>query len=411
MTNDEPENDQPQSEESQSEQPQQEGSQQEGSRKGRRRHRHRVLRIAAWSTAGVLLVCGGTAGYLFWRLDHNIKTVDISAALGNDRPAASTTGAMNILVLGSDSRSGANRQLAGGAADGTARSDTAMVIHVDEGHSRADVVSIPRDTLVSRPSCTSTAQATKGTVLPESDGVMFNSAYEVGGPACAVKTVESMTGLRMDHFIEVDFSGFAKLVDALGGVTVTTNVPIDDDLSGLHLPAGTHHLDGTEALAFVRTRHGVGDGSDLGRIELQQQMIRSIMVQAKGLDLLSSPARLYDLADTATSSLTTDSQLGSITSLISFAEGLKGIDAADVTSVTMPTVTAPSDPNRVVELQPPGSDLWSALAADQPVPQSVLGLQIANPADSASAAPTTAAGSAAASAAASAEASAVAAAH
>ena len=373
-----------------------------------RRSRRRVLRIVVWSAAAALLLCAGAGGYLFWRLNHNIKTVNISAALGTDRPAASTTGAINILVLGSDSRSGANGKLAGGGNDGTSRSDTAMVIHVGESHDRADVVSIPRDTLVSRPSCTSIAPATHGSTLPESDGVMFNTAYEVGGPACAVKTVEAMTGLRMDHFIEIDFSGFAKLIDALGGVTVTTTVPIDDQLSGLHLAAGTHHLDGVDALAFVRTRHGIGDGSDLGRIELQQQMIRSIMTQAKGLDLLSSPERLYDLADTATSSLTTDSELGSITSLISFAEGMKGIDADDVTSVTMPTVIAPSDPNRLVALDPSAAVLWSALAADQPVPQSVLRLQIANPADSASPTPTTAAGSAAASAAASAEASAVA---
>lgn len=349
----------------------------------RRSTGRRILRIVAWSTLAVVLVCAGTAGYLVWRLDHNIRTVDISAALGSDRPAASSTGAMNILVLGSDSRSGANGKLAGGATDGTARSDTAMVVHVNQAHNRATVVSIPRDTLVSRPSCTGTGPGANGTVLPEADGVMFNSAYQVGGPACAVKTVESMTGLRMDHFVELDFSGFARLIDALGGVTVTTTVPINDQLSGLHLPAGTHHLGGVDALAFVRTRHGVGDGSDLGRIELQQQMIRSVLTQAEGLDLLSNPGRLYDLADTATSSLTTDSDLGSITSLTSFAESLRGINASNLTSVTMPTATAPSDPNRLVTLDPQAADLWAALAGDLPMPQSVLRLQIANPADSA----------------------------
>ncbi|QMU79160.1 LytR family transcriptional regulator [Streptacidiphilus sp. PB12-B1b] len=348
----------------------------------------RIVRILAWTTLGVVLVCAALGGYLFWRLNHNIRTVNISAALGSDRPAASTKGAMNILVLGSDSRSGANGRLAGGATDGTARSDTAIIVHVNQSHSRADVVSIPRDTLVTRPSCTSTGATDRGAVLPAASGVMFNTAYEVGGPACAVKTVESMTDLRMDHFVEVDFAGFAKLIDSLGGVTVTTTVPIDDDLSGLHLAAGTHHLDGTDALAFVRTRHGVGDGSDLGRIELQQQMIRSIMTQAESLDLLGDPGKLYDIADTATSSLTTDSDLGSITSLISFAEALKGISAADVTSVTMPTMTAPSDPNRLVPLNPLVTELWTALAHDQAVPASVLNVQITNPADSTTPTPT-----------------------
>ncbi|MBC3843980.1 LytR family transcriptional regulator [Streptacidiphilus sp. 4-A2] len=350
-----------------------------GSRRSRRR---RILRIVAWSVVAVVLVCAGTAGYLFWKLNHNIRTVDISAALGSNRPVPSSSGSMNILVLGSDSRSGANGRLAGGASDGTARSDTAMVIHVSRDHTRAVVVSIPRDTLVTRPSCTGTGPQNQGTVLPETNGVMFNAAYEVGGPVCAVKTVESMTGLRMDHFIEIDFSGFAKLIDSLGGVTVTTTVGIDDSYSGLHLPAGTHHLNGVDALAFVRTRHGVGDGSDLGRIELQQQMIRSVLVQIEGLDLLGDPSQLYDIADTATSSLTTDSSLGSITSLISFAEGLKRITPDSLTSVTMPTTTAPSDPNRLVVMDPDAADLWAALAGDQQVPQSVLRLQIANPADS-----------------------------
>ena len=362
-------------------------------RKPRRTRRpwtgRRILRVVAWATLAVVLVCAAGGGYLFWKLNHNLKTVDISAALGSDRPAASSSGAMNILVLGSDSRSGANGQLAGGATDGTARSDTAMIVHVNEAHNRATVVSIPRDTLVTRPSCTSTSPATKGQLLPQLPGAMFNTAYEVGGPACAVKTVESMTDLRMDHFVEIDFAGFAKLIDSLGGVTVTTTVPIDDSLSGLHLAAGTHHLDGVTALAFVRTRHGVGDGSDLGRIELQQQMVRSIVTQAESLDLLGNPGKLYDIADTATSSITTDSDLGSITSLISFAETLKKISAADVTSVTMPTVVAPSDPNRLVPLEPLVTELWAALAQDQAVPAPVLNVQIGNPADSATATPST----------------------
>ncbi len=350
--------------------------------RGRRR---RLLLGLAWATGGLVLLAAVGGGLLYWKLSRNLRTVDISGALGSDRPSASGNGALDILVLGSDSRSGANGQLAGGPTDGTARSDTAMIVHVNERHTAADVVSIPRDTLVSRPSCTSTGNGSgtaAGVELPAVDGVMFNTAYEVGGPVCAVKTVESMTGLRMDHFIEVDFVGFARLIDALGGVTVTTTVPIDDNLSGLHLAAGTHHLDGDQALAFVRTRHGVGDGSDLGRIELQQQMVRSMLTQAEGLDLLGDPARLYDLADTATSALTTDSDLGSVASLISFANGLTGIHADDITSVTMPNTPAPSDPNRLVAREPQATALWTALRNGQPIPASVLALQLANPADS-----------------------------
>jgi len=161
------------------------------------KHR-RAVRILALCAGAVLLLCGVGAGWVYWKLDHNLKTVDLRGEL--TAPAKDASGAMNILVLGSDSRSGANRQLAGGATNGTARSDTAMVVHVNAAHTAATVVSIPRDTLVDRPACGAG---------PAARGVMFNSAFEVGGASCAVRTVESMTGLDMNHYIEIDFSGFA----------------------------------------------------------------------------------------------------------------------------------------------------------------------------------------------------------
>jgi LCP family protein required for cell wall assembly len=318
----------------------------------------------------ILLLCGAGAGWVYWKLDHNLKTVDLGGEL--TAPAQDASGAMNILVLGSDSRSGANRQLAGGATNGTARSDTAMVVHVNKAHTAATVVSLPRDTLVDRPACGTHSPAT---------GVMFNTAFEIGGAGCAVRTVESMTGLDINHYLEIDFSGFARLIDALGGVDVTTTIPINDTLSGLHLPAGTHRLGGDQALAFVRTRHGVGDGSDLGRIQLQQEMVKSVLKQVESVNLFSSPTKLYSIADAATSSITTDSTLGSVNSLLGFAEGLKHVKSADITGVTMPTRTAPSDPNRLAVLQPQANELWAALKADQPVPRSVLALQPKNPAD------------------------------
>ncbi|MFC5910271.1 LCP family protein [Streptacidiphilus monticola] len=358
----------------------------EGSRQpsgsGHRRERSRKRRmavIAAWSVGCLLLICGAAGGAVLWKLNHNIKSVDIDKALGSDRPAASTKGAENILVLGSDSRSGAaNQALGGGSTGDTARSDTAMIVHVNQDHSRATVVSIPRDTLVSRPECTTGS----GTTVAAATSVMFNTAYETGGATCAVKTVEAMTGLRMDHYIEVDFSGFAKLIDALGGVDVTTTIDIHDSKSHLDLPKGTHHLDGRTALAFVRTRHGIGDGSDLGRIQLQQQMVKAVATKVASLDLFGDPTRLYSIADAATSAVTTDSNLGSVTSLVSFGESLRKIKTADITTVTLPNETAPADVNRVVPKEPEATDLWTALQNDQAVPDSVLKLQIRNPADS-----------------------------
>ncbi|MGW7043083.1 LCP family protein [Streptomyces avermitilis] len=336
--------------------------------------RPRLLKAVGITLAGGLVLAAAGAGWAYWHLNHNIKSVDINSALGDDRPARSVTspspaasasasaaplpsGALNILVLGSDSRSGkANATLGGGDSSG-ARSDTAMVVHIDEGRTEATVVSIPRDTLVTRPSCPLTSGGTTAVAY----NAMFNSAYAVGGPVCAVKTVESLTNIRMDHYLEIDFSGFAKLVNALGGVTVTTDEDIDDDKSHLHLKAGEHHLTGKQALALARTRHGIGDGSDLGRIGLQQKLVKALLDQIASTNLLTEPTGLYKVADAITGSLTTDTGLDSLGELMTLGESLKGLSSERVSTVMLPVVTAPSDPNRVVAKEPAASALWTSL--------------------------------------------------
>ncbi|WP_433451963.1 LCP family protein [Streptomyces sp. CA-142005] len=341
----------------------------EGRRRGRRSG---ALKAAGLLLAGVLVLSAATTAWAYWHLNHNIRSVDIDSALGDDRPARAVvtpsasasatadplpTGSLNILVLGSDSRSGkANKELGGGDSSG-ARSDTAMVVHIDAGRTKATVVSIPRDTLVTRPSC---PLSSGGSTAP-AYGAMFNTAYAVGGPVCAVKTVESITNVRMDHYIEIDFSGFANLVDALGGVDVTTTQDIDDDQSHLHLQAGPHHLDGKQALALARTRHGIGDGSDLGRIGLQQMLVKALLEQMATTNLLTDPTKLYRVADAVTASLTTDTGLDSLGELMRLGQSLKGLTADRVKTVMMPVVTAPSDHNRVIAKEPAASDLWASL--------------------------------------------------
>ncbi|MEU9666946.1 LCP family protein [Streptomyces bobili] len=336
--------------------------------KGHRRKpraRPRGLMIAAWTAAGVVVLGGTGLGYVYFKLNGNIESVDIDQALGTDRPTKAGNGSENILVLGSDTRSGANKKLGGGTDDGSARSDTAMIIHVYEGHKKASVVSIPRDTLIDRPRCTDT----QGGTHDAATDVMFNSAYTTGGAACAVKTVESLSGVRMDHYLEVDFSGFEKLIDELGGVDITTTEDIKDPDSHLDLKAGTHTLDGEQALGLVRTRHGVGDGSDLGRIQLQQAFIKALVDQVKDVGVLTSGKKLYALADTATKAVTTDSDLGSLNSLMSFAGGLKGIGAQDMHMVTMPVRYDPANPNRVIVEKAKAQQVWTALRNDLPIPQ------------------------------------------
>ncbi|MCF3133217.1 LCP family protein [Streptomyces olivochromogenes] len=333
-----------------------------------------VLRAAGLTLAGALVLGVAAAGWAYWHLNDNIRSVDIDSALGDDRPARARavptpsadasavasplpTKALNILVLGSDSRGGKENQRLGGGSSSGARSDTAMVVHLDAGRTGATVVSIPRDTLVTRPSC----PLSSGGATSVAHDAMFNSAYSVGGPVCAVKTVESLTNVRMDHYIEIDFSGFAKLVNALGGVDVTTDQDIDDDMSHLHLRAGAHHLDGTRALALARTRHGIGDGSDLGRIGLQQKLVKALLEQMSATDLLTDPTKLYKIADAVTSSLTTDTGLDSLNELTRLGQSLKNLSADHVRTVMMPVVPAPSDPNRVIPKEGAASELWASL--------------------------------------------------
>ncbi|MEU7725204.1 LCP family protein [Streptomyces sp. NPDC040724] len=334
---------------------------------GRRRRkpakRRKALVIAAWSAAGVVLLGGAGLGYFYFKLNGNLKTVDIDQALGTDRPQNVDNGSMDILVLGSDSRGGANGEY-GQDDGGSARSDTAMIVHLYEGHKQASVISIPRDTMTARPEC----PTGKGRTDPGGPRKQFNEAYTIGGAACAVKTVEKMSGIRMDHYIEVDFTGFKKIIDNLGGVDVTTTKPIKDGASHLELAAGPNHLNGEQALGLVRTRKSVGDGSDLGRIQLQQAFIKALIKQVKSVGLFDNPKRLVDLADSATKALTTDKALGDVKSLMGFAQGLQGIEAQNMHMITLPVTVDPRDADRVAPLTKESKLVWDALLADRPIP-------------------------------------------
>ncbi|KIZ14095.1 LCP family protein [Streptomyces natalensis] len=333
-------------------------------RKGRTRRR-RALTITLCALVSAVLLGGAGLGYVYFKLNGNLKGVDINAALGHDRPQNFDNGSMDILVMGSDSRAGKNG--AYGRDEGGARSDTAMVVHVYKGHKKASVVSIPRDTMVKRPDCTTG----NGHTVPGAQRAMFNTAYEVGGPACAVKTVESISGIRMDHFLEVDFTGFKKLIDALGGVDLTTTRPINDKDSHLHLPAGKHTLNGEQSLGLVRTRHGVpgGDGSDLGRIQLQQTFVKALMNQVRNVGVLTNPAKLYDIADTATKAVTTDTDLNSVGELTGLAKSLGAIGSDHIDMMTLPVTYDPADPERVVPLTRKSAQVWDALRQDKAIPK------------------------------------------
>jgi LCP family protein required for cell wall assembly len=302
-----------------------------------------------WS-AGItafVLVAAGICGWLLLRhLNQNIRTADGGTS------STTVDGVQDILLVGSDDRSGSDARY--GTAVG-ARSDTTILFHTPADRSAATAVSIPRDSMVQIPDCAKS----DGTVAAANFG-MFNSAFDEGGIACTVKTVESLTGIKITHFVVLDFTGFAATVDALGGVKVCTTAQISDKDSGLDIPAGVHTLTGEQALAFVRVRH-IGDGSDLSRIGRQQYFLHEFSGQIRAGGLLADPLKLYRVLDDATKSIVTDPGLGSLSSLYSLSQTLNQIPGDGVSYLTVPVAPYPADDNRVIWQQPDAANLWSSL--------------------------------------------------
>jgi LCP family protein required for cell wall assembly len=310
----------------------------------------------------------GTAAYM--KLGGGIQTFD-AAGLSKDRPDDSGhLDSQNILLIGSDTRSGANSSL-GGAGESVGRSDTTLLVHVYADHTRAVAVSIPRDSLVTIPSC----RLPDGNWTQPQHNVMFNSAFSVGqtatgNPACTQNTVEALTGLKVDHTIVVDFEGFAALTKAIGGVEVCLPNPVyqgdlDPNLgtSGKMLfPAGRQKVAGVRALQYVRIRHGLGDGSDIGRIRRQQAFLASVVMKIRREGLTAQ--HLLPLVDAATGSMTFDPSLGSPAKLLAF-----GLTMRDITPNHMTFLTVPwqYDGPRVRIVQRDARRLWAALRTDQPL--------------------------------------------
>lgn len=348
-----------------------------------------ALKVAGICVA-VLLVAIGTFGmYAYQHLMGSIHSVSLDVI--PDRPPQSPPDhqgntPLNILVLGSQTRDGQSGINLGNSSKlGTDISDTAMLVHLNAERTWAVVASIPRDLVVPRPPCRQRVGIggdTTDTIVPGSPAAMFDLAMNIGGPLCAVATTEQLTGIRMDHFVEIDFDAFQQLTDILGGVTVCVPPPgIDDpDYSGLVLGPGLHRISGSEALAFVRDRHGIGDGSDLGRIQMQQMFVSSLMGELQSSGTLHNPLQLYEIADAAAGNLTVDSGLDSAGALVTLAESVDRLRSHYVQYLTVPEQPDPADPGRL--LPGPGSaELWDLLRTDQPLPGSNAAAALDEPGD------------------------------
>ncbi|WP_243437078.1 LCP family protein, partial [Streptomyces sp. FH025] len=338
----------------------------------RRNRRRRILKWTAGTGALVMVAGCGGAYYLYRHFNSNLTSVKVQLGDETERPPAAGD-ALNVLVLGTDSRQGLGREYGDEGSAGHA--DTTLLFHIAKDRSNATVISIPRDLMVPIPDC----QGPDGKRIPGSARDMFNNSLGQEGrdPGCTWKTVEKATGIRVDHFVQVDFEAVKTLSTAVGGVEVCAAKDIDDKDSHLKMAKGRHVVQGDEALAFVRTRHAVGLGGDLTRIPLQQQFISSMIRKIKSDDTLTSPTKLYKLADAATKALTVDSGIGSVEKLKDLALDISKVDTKNITFATVPVLDDPKDENRLVLKQPDAGQLFSMIATDR----SLTGTATPPPAD------------------------------
>ena len=300
----------------------------------------------------------GYAAYraVFGRI-HHVPVID----LGKRPPKLNDS--LNILVIGSDTRKGKNSRF--GAHIGGQRSDTVLVLHLAPDLRRATVLSIPRDSVVPVLPCAA-SDGSPGQVSQPGQIEQINATFEFGGPSCLWKTIEQTTRIRIDHFVELNFTGFEHVVNDLGGVNICLPFAIRDSHSKLHLSSGLHHVWGATALAYWRVRY-IGVGSDLERIQRDQFLMASIAQEVKRADLFGDPVKVYRIVTDMAASLTTDSGL-SEANLIWLAHAMQSMKLAAVHFIQVPVVVYQKNPNWV-EWAPQASALFSAIAHDRKLPK------------------------------------------
>ena len=340
--------------------------------------RRKILIWGSASLALVLVAATGTGYAMLRHFNANLQQDNIrSQGLLGAEPVDLHPQAENIMVLGSDSRQGLSKAYGSGLV--TDQSDTLMIIHIPADRKWAEVMSIPRDSWVNIPAC------------KMGDGRMsapqqfkINEAFAIGnldgnhtalGMACTMKTIEQDTGIYMDHFIAVNFTGFENMVAALGGVYECNPTAINDPNSNLHLAAGKHLLTPSQALGYVRARYTLGDGSDLERIDRQQAFMSSLVSRVKS-ELLD-PLAIYKFLDATTKSLTIDSQLGGVTGLYNLGQSLRGIPSSKIAFFTVPNIprgeVVPGDTANVVWEQPEASKIFASFRNDVPASSTLFG--------------------------------------
>uniref|UniRef100_A0AAU3H7Y5 LCP family protein n=1 Tax=Streptomyces sp. NBC_01401 TaxID=2903854 RepID=A0AAU3H7Y5_9ACTN len=325
----------------------------------------RKKKALVW-TGGVLaflLVGTGTAGYLVYQ--HFNGNITALSTDGAGTGGFSKDRAINVLVIGTDKRTGEGNEGYGDAGS-VGHADTNILFHVSKDRTNATALSIPRDLITDIPNCPTTLENGEKKDIPGTTGDRFNTSLGQSDrtPSCTMRTVTELTGLEVDHFMVADFNAVKSLTSAVGGVEVCLAKDIDDKDSHLKLPKGKHTIEGEEALSFLRTRHSVGFGSDLSRIEIQQQFLGSLMRKLKSNDTLTSPTKMWTLAEAATKALTVDDKISDINQLRKLGMELASVDPKNITFATVPVLDNPDDGATVVLDEAKAKKVFSMMRED-----------------------------------------------
>ncbi|HEY6276089.1 MAG TPA: LCP family protein [Streptosporangiaceae bacterium] len=328
---------------------------------GQRRGYHRFLGthpilggaaiISTVLAVGVSLVAYASVRNLYDGINHETITAQM---LGHRPPKLN--GSTNILLIGSDSRAGTKGFGSSSVIQGS-RSDTSMVLHIAPDHKHAYVISFPRDSMVPIYSCANDNQGHTGQSAAPGQLEPLNATFSYGGAPCLWKTLEQTTQMHIDHFVEVGFDSFKSIVNDVHGINVCLPFTIRNYQAHLYLKAGMHKVYGAQALAFVRLRENIGDGSDLERIQRQQIFLAAAMQKLKQTNLLGDYKVLADAAHAVTTDLT-------LTQMLGIANSMRGLNPSSVRFISVPVGLYPPDPNKVLWEQPQADTLFSAIAHD-----------------------------------------------
>ena len=321
-----------------------------------------VTSLSLGVIAVLVLSIGTVLGLTVQNLQSSLVTVELPSAPDAVLPTiGEIDGGFNVLIVGSDTRAG---QGDGFEFVDTELNDVNLMVHVSENHDHAVVVSFPRDLMLDIPAC----PKPDGTESKPREMQPLNTTMSIGGLPCVALTIESLMGLEIGYAGLMTFAGVAQLSTAVGGVEVCVAAPLIDPWSGINIPeAGYHTLEGYEALAFLRTRKGVGDGSDLSRISSQQVYMSALVRTLQQDGVLNDVGKLYGLAQVAAQTMVLSTSLGSVDVMVAMARALRGIPNEDIVFIQYPVIDADPElyPGRVVPNESLAADVIARLQADE----------------------------------------------